>query len=210
MNLELPLGVTCTRCACANPVRATLCVSCDTPLGQVAFAVPNFVYLPGPKAHDNPPDGTGQRLYDAANAGRVEEVRTLCKEWAGNLEVMNYKYGGQYTPLYAASENDRHEVVDVLLSTAGVDANIADKDYQSPLWRAAFYGHIKCVQHLLAARARGIEVDINHQDNDGWTPLQAAMEMEHYLPNCCCFGTKGADGCAEVVRLLVDAGAVVM
>jgi len=218
MSLELPdaepsapLGVTCSQCTRANPVTATLCVSCDTPLGQVAFAArsPIFVYLPGPKAHLNPPDGTGQRLYDAANAGRVEEVRALCNEWAGNVKVMNFKYGGQYTPLYTASQNDRHEVVDVLLSTAGVDANMADSHDQSPLWRAAYTGNIKCVQHLLAARARGVEVDINYIDNDGWTPLQAAMEVLN-LPNCCCFRNKWAKGCAEVVRLLVDAGGVVI
>ena len=128
-SLELPdaePGVTCSRCTCANPVTATLCISCDAPLGQVPLLrAPLFVYLPGPKAHVTPPDGTGQRLYDAANAGRVEEVRALCKEWAGNIKVVNFKYGEQYTPLYTASQNDHHEVVDVLLSTAGVDANMA-------------------------------------------------------------------------------------
>ena len=176
---------------------------------QVAYAA--FVYLPGPNANVIPPAGTGQRLYDAANAGRVEEVRTLCKEWAGNEKVMNYKYE-QYTPLYTASQNDRHEVVEVLLSTAGVDANMPDSYGQSPLFRAAYYGYIKCVQHLLAARARGIEVDINQSDNDSesWTPLKAAMEASK-LPRCCCccLRRKEGEGFAEVVRLLVDAGATV-
>ena len=209
LSLESP--VTCSRCTCANPVTATLCISCDTPLGQVAFAAraPLFVYLPGPKAHVTPPDGTGQRLYDAANAGRVEEVRALCKEWAGNIKVVNFKYGEQYTPLYTASQNDRHEVVDVLLSTAGVDANMADSHDQSPLCRAAYNGYSKCVEHFLAARARGVEVDINYRDCDGWTPLQAAKEVLN-LSNCCCFRNRKAKGCAEVVHLLVDAGGVVI
>ena len=125
---------------------------------------------------------------------------------------MNFKYGGQYTPLYTASQNDRHEVVDVLLSTAGVDANMADSHDQSPLWRAAYTGNIKCVQHLLAARARGVEVDINYIDNygdtapscyGGFKPSKLLLFSEQVgkgVRGGCAF-TGGCRWCSNIIRI---------
>ena len=58
---------------------------------------------------------------------------------------------------------------------AGVDADSADSMSRSALYHAACFGHADIVKMLLARNA-----DANFEDDDGATPLIAALEGEHY------------------------------
>ncbi len=91
--------------------------------------------------------------------------------------------------------NDRHEVVSVLIGTAGVDLNMADNDGCSPLWNAAANGYTQSVRVLLSAKERGLDLNQKPTSGDpdyiGKTPLEIARDMNR----------------AEVVALLEAAGA---
>ena len=120
---------------------------------------------------------------------------TLCSEWAGNTAALNWRNSVDSTPLVIAcgSDYDYHEVVSVLIGTAGVDLNMADNDGTSPLWSAACYGSTQSVRVLLSAKERGL--DLNQKPTGGRyigkTPLKIARENKK----------------AEVVALLEGAGA---
>ena len=122
------------------------------------------------------------------------QVRTLCSEWAGNRAALNWRdseYG--WTPLFTACGDDYHEIVSVLIGTAGVDLNLANNNGTSSLWFAANHGSTQSVRVLLSAKERGL--DLNQKPDDGWgigkTPLRIARERKK----------------AEVVALLEGAGA---
>ena len=115
---------------------------------------------------------------------------TLCSEWAGNTAALNWRDSDDgRRPLSIACAHDRHEVVSVLIGTAGVDVNMADDDGWSPLWYAAARGRTQIVRALLSAKERGL--DLNQKDNSGKTPLKIARKNNE----------------AEVVALLEAAGA---
>ena len=122
-------------------------------------------------------------------------MRTLCSEWAGNTAALNWRESSSgWTPLISACPRDHHEVVSVLIGTAGVDLNMADKYGWSPLWVAAYRGNTQSVRVLLSAKERGL--DLNQKptaggDDIGKTPLNIAREKNH----------------TGVVALLEEAGA---
>ena len=93
------------------------------------------------------------------------------------------------TPLNIACGRDHHEVVSVLIGTAGVDLNMADNFGRSPLWWAAYYGRTQSVRVLLSAKERGL--DLNQKADTGRTPLKIAREKNK----------------AEIVALLEATGA---
>lgn len=74
------------------------------------------------------------------------------------------------TPLLAAAGAGAEDVVEELLRTGKVDANIKDKFRQTPLHAAARNGHLGVVQRLLAVE--GVDADARSQS--GETPLLAA------------------------------------
>eukprot|EP00753_Platysulcus_tardus_P019881 PLAT7597.2.p3 GENE.PLAT7597.2~~PLAT7597.2.p3 ORF type:complete len:177 (-),score=29.34 PLAT7597.2:21-551(-) len=94
--------------------------------------------------------------------------------------------------LFVAAEEGHVAVVEALLA-AGADANQYNRGRTSVLYIAAWRGRAAVVEALLAAGA-----DSNVCDLYGCTPLFAtATAAWHY------------DSMAPIVRLLVDAGAVV-
>ena len=80
---------------------------------------------------------------------------------------------------------------------AGADVNLADKDGQTPLFRAALKGHIfrdVLTRHIESVKALiDAGADVNQADNVGRNPLDMASSGGHI----------------EVVRMLIDAGAVI-
>ena len=98
----------------------------------------------------------GQKLYNAAYSGNVEELKVLLSENKGNKAVLNYRNEERYgrTPLVIASYYNRIESVKLLLSTPGVDIN-ASSDYgATALHFAAHRGHLEVVQLLLTNGAK--------------------------------------------------------
>jgi len=73
-----------------------------------------------------PPEGTGQRIFDAAYKGDMAALRPLVQEWSGH-DVLNWanpdrydfcRYEG-YTPLIIGSQEGKVEAVRLLLATPG-------------------------------------------------------------------------------------------
>ncbi|RYO86962.1 hypothetical protein DL764_008929 [Monosporascus ibericus] len=121
----------------------------------------------------------------AVETGDVEVVKLLLDKGA-DVTVAN-KDG--WTPLIAASSKGHVDVVRLLLTTAGVNADLNDSESgQTPLSWAAANGCEAVVQALLDTG----KVDTNSRDNNGRTPLQWAAERGH----------------ETIVRLLLKKGAV--
>jgi ankyrin repeat protein len=118
-------------------------------------------------------------------------VRTLCSEWAGNTAALNWRDIDGKTPLNIACGYGHHEVVSVLIDTAGVDLNLADNHDQSPLWIAAISGYTQSVRVLLSAKERGL--DLNQK------PTSESDRQEHLK-------IARDENNAEVVALLEGAG----
>ncbi|KAJ3536429.1 hypothetical protein NM208_g6716 [Fusarium decemcellulare] len=83
-------------------------------------------------------------------------------------------YAGR-TPLSWASENDKTELVRLLLGIAAIDPNLRDKDGRTPLSRAAENGNVSVVLLLL----ENADVDANRKDRDGQTPASRAARNGH-------------------------------
>ena len=83
-------------------------------------------------------------------------------------------------PLYIACCYDHHEVVSVLIGTAGVDLNTADNNGWSPLFKAAYFGCTQSVRVLLSAKERGLDMNqkptSDFEGHIGKTPLKIARE----------------------------------
>ena len=99
---------------------------------------------------------------------------------------INHQDNEGHTALFAACEEGKTEVVEMLLDS-NADPNVCTKEQQcSPLIIAAKNGHVKVVSQLLAKNA-----EIDYKDYDGWTALFWACWKEK-------------DG---VVAILLDANA---
>ena len=99
---------------------------------------------------------------------------------------INHQDNEGHTALFAACEEGKTEVVEMLLDS-NADPNVCTKEQQcSPLIIAAKNGHVKVVSQLLAKNA-----EIDYKDYDGWTALFWA-----------CWKEKD-----EVVAILLDANA---
>ena len=81
------------------------------------------------------------------------------------------------------------EVTEFLLAL-GAKVNAVDDERKTPLFNAAFSGHIECAKVLLAAGAY-----VNQVDSDGNTPLDIALVDDEY---------KSAD--SELAEMLKAAG----
>ncbi|KAJ5455246.1 hypothetical protein N7475_010367 [Penicillium sp. IBT 31633x] len=110
-------------------------------------------------------------LFVAAEEGQEEIVELLLACERVGLEITDM-HGT--TPLGAAVDKNRERIVRQLLSGhRQANPNARDENGQTPLFNAAFYGHIGIVKLLL--NADGIDPQLG--DTDGKTPLEVASEQ---------------------------------
>uniref|UniRef100_A0A1A7YZC5 Euchromatic histone-lysine N-methyltransferase 1b n=2 Tax=Iconisemion striatum TaxID=60296 RepID=A0A1A7YZC5_9TELE len=109
-------------------------------------------------------------LHAAAEGGFINICHMLVQAGA-NLDMCDED---QRTPLMEACENNHMEVALYLLR-AGASAKHKDVEGFTCLHLAAKSGHYKIVEHLLTT---GL-IDINCQDDGGWTAMIWATEYKH-------------------------------
>ncbi|KAM4527978.1 histone-lysine N-methyltransferase EHMT1 isoform 2-T2 [Odontesthes bonariensis] len=109
-------------------------------------------------------------LHAAAEGGHKDICHMLVQAGA-NLDMCDED---QRTPLMEACENNHMEVVLYLLR-AGASAKHKDVEGFTCLHLAAKSGHYKIVEYLLST---GL-IDINCQDDGGWTAMIWATEYKH-------------------------------
>ncbi|XP_071323115.1 histone-lysine N-methyltransferase EHMT1 isoform X2 [Trachinotus anak] len=109
-------------------------------------------------------------LHAAAEGGHKDICHMLVQAGA-NLDMCDED---QRTPLMEACENNHMETVLYLLR-AGASASHKDVEGFTCLHLAAKSGHYNIVEHLLST---GL-ININCQDDGGWTPMIWATEYKH-------------------------------
>jgi ankyrin repeat protein len=118
-------------------------------------------------------------------AARHNNIRVATKLLESGADVNKATTGREGTPLHVAAENADEEMVDLLLSY-NADINARSPWYGTPFYSAARGGSIHILRRLYTLGS-----DVNGKDIDGWTPLMAAVDMEHW----------------EAVTLLLELGA---
>ena len=122
----------------------------------------------------------------AAETGAVGCLRVLLGA-GGSPDVGDVK--GDSAVSYAASTG-MDECLQLLLDAGGDRDKVGDAG-RSALMRAVLGGHQRCVRALVN---RAGSCDVNAADDDGVTPLAAAVALDH-------------DDAAKIVVVLLDAGA---
>uniref|UniRef100_A0A8C3UJ89 Euchromatic histone lysine methyltransferase 2 n=1 Tax=Catharus ustulatus TaxID=91951 RepID=A0A8C3UJ89_CATUS len=119
-------------------------------------------------------------LHAAAQKGHLEICHLLLQAGA-NINAVDKQ---RRTPLMEAVANDQLEAARYLLRRGGC---VYSKDGSTCLHHAAKNGNLEMVELLLSTG----QVDVNAQDNGGWTPIIWAAEHKHI----------------EVIRRLLTRGA---
>ncbi|KAJ3336562.1 hypothetical protein HDU93_002592 [Gonapodya sp. JEL0774] len=139
------------------------------------------------------PESVGNPLHGVASWGAylaivsevvVERVRTMDKEARTRCLEMVDRDG--FAPLHRAAMSGNYQLVKIIVSEFGGDANIATaSDCATPLILAATFGHPRTVSTLLEL---GADVDV--ADERGWTATDVAQGLEY----------------RECLALLIEAG----
>ena len=167
---------------------------------------------------------TGQRLRDAASAGRTKDIQAVVAQDDGKSALDAADAKGQ-TALLLAIQNNRGEAALALIA-AGANINAQAQNQDTPWLLAGARGQTRILQAMLAtgkvdyairnrfggnalipaAERSYVEtvrllttqskIDVNHVNNLGWTALMEAVLFGNDDPNN-----------LEVVRLLVKGGA---
>nr|XP_061808338.1 histone-lysine N-methyltransferase EHMT2-like [Nerophis lumbriciformis] len=158
-----------------------------------------------------------RQLYPAAKQGEVQRVLLMLME--GIDPTYQPDSQNRRSALHAAAQRGLLEVCYILLQ-AGAHIDAQDKDQRTPLLEAIINNHIEVTRYLIqngacvyhveedgytglhhAAKLGNLEivnilletgqVDVNSQDNGGWTPIIWAAEHKH----------------VEVIKVLLNRGA---
>lgn len=123
----------------------------------------------------------GKRLWDAADQGNTDELKTLLEEWQGEdiinfINWLNYPYT---TTLARACYRGHTEIVELLLNQPTIHKSInkVNDDGNSPLFLASARGHLEVVQLLLEQPT--IKSSINYRNIYGSTPYSVAGTYGH-------------------------------
>ncbi len=142
------------------------------------------------KDHDTP-------LHWAAFYGRSEITRLLLDHGA----KVNTENGSGETPLHLVSRGEydsQQDGVSIarLVLACGVDANAQDKDHDTPLLWAAFYGRLEITRLLLDHGAKA-----NTEDDSGETPLHLVSRgIPHYILPPTLGGPRSHGYCSTMVQ----------
>ncbi|KAG8141740.1 hypothetical protein E2320_006427 [Naja naja] len=125
-----------------------------------------------------------KQLYFSARQGELQKVLLMLAAESGHVEIchMLLQAGAnidtcsqdQRTPLMEAAENNHLETVKYLIK-AGALVDPKDAEGSTCLHLAAKKGHYDVVQYLLSNE----QMDVNCQDDGGWTPMIWATEYKH-------------------------------
>ncbi|XP_077404838.1 histone-lysine N-methyltransferase EHMT2 [Vanacampus margaritifer] len=158
-----------------------------------------------------------RQLYPAAKQGEVQRVLLMLME--GIDPTYQPDSQNRRSALHAAAQRGLLEVCYILLQ-AGANIDAQDKDLRTPLLEAIVNNHVEVVRYLIqngacvyhveedgytglhhAAKQGNLEtvnilletgqVDVNSQDNGGWTPIIWAAEHKH----------------VDVIKVLLNRGA---
>eukprot|EP01046_Picozoa_sp_COSAG06_P035828 COSAG06_NODE_3891_length_4800_cov_100.142948_1_plen_131_part_00 len=120
------------------------------------------------------PQPEGKVLYEAAKAGKLDEVEAAVDAGAP-MEWANPDYVG-CRAVHAASQNGHKDVV-AFLGSRGADVNAVDNSQETPLHWAAYWGRASVCTTLLALGA-----DPAAKNNSGDTALDDARRQNK--PEC--------------------------
>ena len=109
-----------------------------------------------------------QSLCVKCRDGRLEEIRVALE--AGEDPNSTCGTGRYRTCLMIAVDNNRVEVVALLLSCDGINVNAKDVDNHTALHYACHQRHVACLSKLLDFPG----VLLNERDNQGFTPVMLA------------------------------------
>jgi len=125
----------------------------------------------------------GRRLYDAAYAGDVAQMKVVLAECKGKPDQLNWASKERYgrTPLVIACYYNRVDAVKLLLSTPGVDVNKGIDFGTTALMYAAHRGHADVVKVLLADRRTNINARGTGGRWAGKTALKLCTELRGYV-----------------------------
>jgi len=134
----------------------------------------------------SPSSSVGSALFYFAQAGNIEKLELLGRDWADSGEVINWSNTSDngISSLYAACREGHIDAVKILLSFPAIEVNKAANNGYTSFHTACINNQVDCVRALLAHK----DIDVNQVDNDGETALFAA-----------CFG-----GEAAVVKLIIE------
>ena len=124
-------------------------------------------------------------LVDLKTSVGLTPLQAACYQGYRNIAVLlldkgadvNAQMNGGFSPLYMAVQNKHNDVVELLLSQAGilVDLQIGSKGY-SPLHLAALVGDIDMIKLLVEQG----QASTSLKTTDGETPLQIAERKQHH------------------------------
>ena len=129
-----------------------------------------------------------KKIFDKVEENDVEGLKQLLH----GISIKDIRNDFGYSLLHRSIAKG-FDIVSVILIEHGVDLNPKDKDGQTPLHYAAFYGNLRIAQSLLINGA-----DLNITDNYGNQPLWTAV-----------FNDKGFGKRIDIIRLFVENGAAV-
>lgn len=107
-------------------------------------------------------------IFIAAYMGHTEVAKELLKAGA-DLNVKD-NYGN--TPFALAAKKGHINMLNLFIDSGKLEINRKKNTTLSPFYIAAYYGHDKILKSLIN------KMDVNHQDENGYTQLHLAVENE--------------------------------
>ena len=139
----------------------------------------------------------GYSLWNAANEGDSEKVKSLCEKYKNNYSVLNWRGKRGETPLHRAITNKGDNSVNtrILVNTPGVDVNKQNNDGWTPLFFASSLGLPSIVTELVTRKDIDINISPTRGIYENQTPLQIATRYSES-------DADDGEGYKEVVKIL--------